>query len=159
MEDVGKKKASLSDTTAGVVMTLVISIALLFISLEMGSWFDPNHPVSIIYQQVQYRARLPIIQSRIDALNARSDDVMREHNWSSYELVVANGRVSKLLLGDLKDPKVQSELAGTIADRDRLAAEVTELQELLLTLTRNADRQEHNYRRTKIEIAKLEARY
>jgi hypothetical protein len=159
MEDVGKQKASLSDTTAGVVMTLVISIALLFISLEMGSWFDPNHPVSIIYQQVQHRARLPIIQSRIDALNARSDDVMREHNWSSYELLVANGRVSKLLLGDLKDPKVQSELAGTIADRDRLAAEVTELQELILTLTRNADRLEHNYRRTKIEIAKLEARY
>jgi hypothetical protein len=158
MEDVGKKKVSPGDAAAGVVMSLAVGIASIFIFLEVSSRFDPNHPASIVYQQAQCRVWLPIFQSKIDALNARSDDVMREHNWTSYELVVADGRVSQLLLGDLKDPKVQSELAKTIAERDRLAAEVAELKELLLTLCRYADRLEHNYRRTKVEIAKLEAR-
>ena len=157
MNDVGNKKVGFSDAAAGVVQTLIILLTTVFIFLEVSSRFDTRGAVGILYRQAQCRVRLPILQSRMDALFARSDDVMRELDHTRYELVVAEGEVSECLRGDIKDKKIQSGLVQAIAKRDRIAAEVQELFALMDDMSRARENVEHAHRWTKVEMAKLEA--
>jgi hypothetical protein len=152
MEDVGEQKTGSAVVGKALYFGGVILVGLLVAEAVLGD------PAINFYAQTTCRVQLSILNSRMNTLVARSEDVFHEMETCKLELYVAEWKVKGCTLGDIvNDRKMQRDLAGAITNRDRVLAELEQLRNISDALDRAKSITQHDYRQTKITLARVEA--